>query len=121
MIRRSNMSTSMRDYVKTCPHCKGKLNDWFRGNFKGRYLNNKFNTFKPRYFCTEECYKDYTTNFIVETYNNEPIYCVEIDGVKRYMPYFEANYYFTNIDDCKKRMDMKNVTVVNLNMWGLLK
>ena len=114
------MDEKMREYVYTCPHCKGKLNDWFRGNFKGRYLNKKINTFRARYFCTEECYEDYKKDFIVETYNDKPIYCVEIDGEKRYMPYFEANYYFTNIDDCKKRMDMKNVAVVDMNMYGFL-
>lgn len=36
------------------------------------------------------------------------------------MPYFEANYYFTTIDDCKKRMDMKNTAVVDMNMYGFL-
>lgn len=117
------MDEKMREYVYTCPHCKGKLNDWFRGNFKGRYLNKKINTFRARYFCTEECYEDYKKDFIVETYNDKPIYCVEIDGEKRYMPYFEANYYFTNIDNCKKRMDAKGVAVVNKDMlsfvWSL--
>ena len=113
------MNTSMRDYVITCPHCQGELNSWMRGNFRGRYLNTKLNTFHSKYFCTEECYKDYTANFVAEIYNDYPIYCVEIDGEKRYMPYFEANYYFTNIDDCKKRMDMKGVAVVDLSMYGL--
>ena len=117
------MDEKIREYIHTCPHCKGKLNDWFRGNFKGRYLNKKLNTFRSRYFCTEECYEDYKKDFVVEIYNDKPIYCVEIDGEKRYMPYFEASYYFTNIDDCKKRMDMKGVAVVNKDIlsfvWSL--
>ena len=62
----------------------------------------------------------YKKDFIVEIYNDKPIYCVKIDGEKRYIPYFEANYYFTNIDDCKKRMDTKNVAVVDMNMYGFL-
>lgn len=36
------------------------------------------------------------------------------------MPYFEANYYFINVNDCKKRMDLKNVAVVDMNMLGFL-
>ena len=115
------MNEKLREYTQICPHCQKALNDWFRGNFYGRYLNTKLNTFRPKYFCTEEGYKDYKKDFIVEIYNDQPIYCVEIDGEKRYMPYFEANYYYTNIDDCKKRMDMNNVAVVDLRMWGLLK
>ena len=114
------MDEKFREYVHTCPHCKGKLNDWFRGNFKGSYLNKKINTFRPRYFCTKECYEDYKKQFVAENYNDRPIYCMEMDGEKRYMPYFEATYYFTNIDDCKKRMDMKNVSVVDMNMYGFL-
>ena len=114
------MDEKIREYIHTCPHCKGKMNDFFCGNFRGRYLNKKLNTFRSRYFCTEECYEDYKKDFVVEIYNDKPIYCVEIDGEKRYMPYFEANYYFTNIDDCKKRMDMKGVAVVDMSMYGLL-
>lgn len=110
------------DYVFTCPHCGKRLNSWLIGNPKGRYLylNAKRNKFRPHSFCTEECYEDYKKDFVVEIYNNKPIYCVEVDGEKRYMPYFEANYYFTNIDDCKKRMGMKNVAVVDMNMYGFL-
>ena len=112
------MDKSMREYAHTCPHCEGMMNDFFCGNFKGRYLNQRLNTFKSRYFCTKECYEDYKKDFVVEVYNERPIYCVEIDGEKRYMPYFEANYYFIDIDDCKKRMSTKKVAVVNMNMYG---
>lgn len=104
----------------TCPHCKGKLPDWMRGAFRGRYLNNKLNTFRSKMFCTKECYEDYKQDFVVEVYNDQPIYCVEIDGEKRYMPYFEANYYFTTIDDCKKRMDMKNIAIVSDNIFKFM-
>ena len=107
------MNERMRDYVMTCPHCKGEMNSFFRGNFRGKYFNKKLNTFRDRYFCTEECYEDYKRNFVVEIYNDKSIYCIDVDGEKRYMPYFEASYYFITIDDCKKRMDMKNVAVAN--------
>lgn len=100
----------------TCPHCKGKLPDWMRGAFRGRYLNKKLNTFKGKCFCSRECYEDYKKDFVVEFYNDKPMYCVEIDGEKRYMPYFEANYYFTNIDDCRMRMGMRGVAVVDPRM-----
>ena len=110
------------DAISTCPHCGKRLNDWFFGNTRGKYLhiNAKHNKFRQRYFCTKECYEDYKKDFIVEIYNDQPVYCVEIDEEKRYMPYFEATYYFTNIDDCKKRMDMKNISVVDMNMYGFL-
>lgn len=114
------MDEKMRKYIYTCPHCKSKLNDWFRGNFRGMFFNKKLNTFKLRYFCTKECYENYKKDFVVEIYNDNPIYCVEINGEKRYMPYFEASYYFTNIDDCKKRMDLKCVSVVDLRMYRVL-
>ena len=110
------INCKQQEYVHTCPHCKGKLNDWFKGNFKGRYLNRKLNTFRSRHFCTEECYEDYKKDFVVERYSDRPIYCVEIDGEQRCMPYFEATYYFTNIDDCKKRMDAGNIAVADLRL-----
>lgn len=102
----------LNERIFICPHCKGKLNDWFMRNHRGRYLDKEANTFKTRQFCTQECYEDYKKDFVVEIYNDNPIYCVEIEGEKRYMPYFEANYYYTNIDDCKRRMDMKGIAVL---------
>lgn len=105
------MDTTLNEYILTCPHCGKRLNSWFKDNTRGVYLNKKLNKLSARYFCTEECYKNYMESFVVETYNGEHIFCVEINGEKRYMPYFEAHYYFTSIDDCKKRMDMKNVAV----------
>lgn len=119
MDKNTLINEKIREYLHTCPHCKGKMNDFFCGNFRGRYLNKRMNTFKPRYFCTEECYEDYKKDFVIEIYNENPIYCVEINGEKRYIPYFESDYYFTNIDDCKKRMDMTGVAVVNMSRYGL--
>lgn len=113
------MNNDIKSYIPTCPHCNSMLNSWFIGNCRGRYFNKKLNTFRVKYFCTEKCYNDYKSNYIVEIYNNQPIYCIEIDGIKRYMPYFEANYCFTSIDDCKKRMDAKHISVMNLGMFGI--
>lgn len=105
------MDINFEKYVWSCPHCQERLNSWFRGNFKGNYFNKKLNTLRDRYFCTKECYEDYKNQYIVEVYNGQPIYCIEMDGEKRYMPYFEAHYYFTNIDDCKRRMDAKHIAI----------
>lgn len=107
------MDDKLKGYRPTCPHCGKELNSWMMGNFKGgRFLNKRLNTFRSKCFCTKECYEDYKKDFIVEVYNSQPVYCVVIDEEERFMPYFEANYYFTNIDDCKKRMDMKGVAVM---------
>lgn len=114
------MDEKMRKYINTCPNCKEQMQPFFKDAFKGGYLNKKLNVFKQRYFCSKKCYEDYKKDFVVEIYNEQPIYCVEIDREKRYMPYFEANYYFINIDDCKKRMDMKSVAVVDMSMYGFL-
>ena len=107
------MNIDIKNYVLTCPHCGKPLNSFLRGNFRGRYLNAKLNTLQSRHFCTKECYNIYKNQFVVEIYNNQPIYCIKIDNETQYLPYFESNYYFTNIDDCKKRIDMKTVAVVN--------
>lgn len=113
----SEEKRKLNERAFTCPHCKGRLPDWMRGAYHGRYLDKELNAFRPAMFHTRECYEDYKKDFVVEIYNDRPIYCVEINGEKRYMPYFEARYYFTNIDDCKKRMDMKNVAVVDMNVY----
>lgn len=108
--------------ICTCPHCGKKLNDYFRGNFKGAYVNKELKRMTKRYFCTEECYKDYAKDFIVEVYNGYPIFCIKMDEhePKRYMPYFEANYYFINIDDCKKRMDTKGIAIIDEYLFSLM-
>ena len=79
------MNVNMEKYIWTCPHCQAELNDWFIGNFQGKYFNKKLDTLRRRYFCTKECYEDYKSQYIVEIYNDQPIYCIEIGGEKRYM------------------------------------
>lgn len=65
-----------------------------------------------RLFCSRECYNDFKKRFEIETYNGNPIYCFDIDGEKRYVPYFDSLYYFTTLEDCKKRMDTKNISII---------
>lgn len=88
----------MRD---KCQHCQKELNDFYIGNCKGKYFDEQSGTFRNAIFCSEECYNDYKLKYIIELFNGKPIYCVEVNGEKRYMSYFEAKYYFTNIYDCK--------------------
>ena len=102
-----------------CPHCTGQMPEWMKGAVRGGFLNERRGIFHQRWFCSKECYDDYKKNFVVEIYNDKPIYCVTIDGEKRYMPYFEASYYFTDIEGCRRRMDMK-VAVINDNVFKFM-
>jgi hypothetical protein len=97
--------------LRSCPHCQAKLNSFFKGNFRGSYFNERFGAMRDKYFCTKECYDNYKSQYIVEVYNGQPIYCTEANEEKRYLPYFEAHYYFTTIDDCRKRMDAKHIAM----------
>lgn len=97
------MSKGLR--TTTCPYCGNKLPPLSRTNYNGLcYFKN---TTARRAFCSEECFDKYTEQFVVEIYNGRKIYCIEFDGEKRYMPYWGCGYYFTDIEDCKTRMDLK--------------
>ena len=97
------MSEGLR--TTTCPYCGNKLPLLSRTNYNGLcYFKN---TMARRAFCSKECFDKYMEQFVVEIYNGLKIYCVEFDGEKRYMPYWECGYYFTGIEDCKMIMDLK--------------
>lgn len=89
-----------------CTNCNKLLGEFslktYATNFKGEDKNGN-----RRLFCNEECYNEYIKQFEVEVYNGRPIYAIEYDGEMRYMPYWFSNYYFTDIENCKKRMDLK--------------
>lgn len=89
-----------------CTTCNKLLGEFslktYATNFRGEDKNGK-----RILFCNEECYNEYIKQFEVEVYNGRPIYAVEYDGEMRYMPYWFSNYYFTDIENCKKRMDLK--------------
>lgn len=93
-----------------CQNCKSTL-----GNFSFKTFANSFKGYNSRgrrvLFCNEECYEQYKKNFEVEIYKNAPIYAVICGGETRYMPYWFSSYYFTNIDDCRKRIDSKNIGI----------
>ena len=62
---------------------------------------------KQALFCCDMCRIKYELQFIVEYYGYKPIY--KVDG--RYLPYFGSKYYFYNIDDCKRRIDMSDKSI----------
>lgn len=100
----------MNNKVCTCKCCNKILGDFsiktFCDSFKQVDKNGK-----KSLFCDFNCFKHYTTQFIVEMYNGRPIYGIEQNGEMRYFPYWLSNYYFTNIQSCRERMD--NCTVVH--------
>ena len=62
--------------------------------------------------CYEEADKAIKEKRFVETYNGENIY--QKDGM--YAPYWGCGYAFDNLEDCKKRMDMKGVAITPFGM-----
>lgn len=97
-------------YNPICKYCHNELGE---SNFKTWALVYKGYNSKARrsLFCNEECYKAYIKQFEVEKYRGNSIYMVEVDGEKRYMPYWFSPYYFTTIEDCRKRIDSPNVGI----------
>lgn len=102
-----------------CTYCNKELGKFdfktFATHLKGYDSNGK-----RKLFCNEGCYNEYIKQFEVEVYNGNPIYAVEYDGEIRYMPYWFSNYYFTDIEDCKKRMGLKNIAIVPTALLGSL-
>lgn len=95
--------------VLQCYQCSKVIGKWqittFAKAYKGYTIGRK-----RRCFCNEQCYKSYTNKFVV--YDNEKykIYKIYLeDGKEVYVPYLSAPYYFTTIEDCKKRMESKNI------------
>ena len=109
----------MRTQKVKCLNCGKELGEYdfktFTVNFKGYDKNGK-----RKLFCGEDCYEQYKKKFEVEVYNGRPIYAIDYFGEVRYMPYWFSNYYFRNIEDCKKRMDMNNVGIISSNLLGVL-
>ena len=110
----------MNQYSKVkCINCGKEIGECnfrtFSVNLKGYDKNGK-----RKLFCSQECYDQYKRHFEVEVYNGYSIYAVECSGEIRYMPYWFSNYYFTNIEDCRKRIDMKNIGIVPSHLLGAL-
>lgn len=84
-------------------------------NYK-KYMRNVPGTLYKKPFCCDKCYKEYLIKRQVDQYNDMPIYKIILDGKKYFVPYIKSFYAFKNIEDCKKRMSMKNVSVVYQEM-----
>lgn len=87
-------------------------------NYK-KYARPTLETSGKRVFCCEKCYQKYLKDRQVGEYNGEPIYKKVLDGKEYFVPYVEAWYGFENIEDCKKRMGMKNIAVVDPVMLAM--
>ena len=112
------MGIRMNQYPKVkCLNCGKEIGEC---NFRTFTVNSKCydKNGKRKLFCSQECYEKYKKQFEVEVYNNNPIYAVEYLGEIRYMPYWFSNYYFTNIEDCRKRIDMNNIGIYPSYLFG---
>lgn len=75
---------------------------------------------KQRAFCDEDCYNNYWDRFLVEEYKNNKIYKITRDGITGYIPYIGCRYYLKTLEDCKSRIDNKNVSVIDMNMFHVM-
>lgn len=94
------------DKVFTCRICGKKMRPFFAGSSKTLLIKNGV----KRVFvvCSEACKNTYESRFFVEEYKGNKIYC--IDG--KYVPYFDCNYYFETLEDCKKRIDLRSLAIM---------
>ena len=65
------------------------------------------------FICSDECKEKWEDQFFVEEYKGNKIYC--ING--KYVPYLNCAYYFTTLEDCKKRIDQPHVAYVSRKAW----
>lgn len=96
----------------SCFSCKKDLCEFSFENFAKSYKGYLI-TGRRKPFCNEQCYQEYCKQFYVETYNGSNIYMTSINGQERYIPYMGCPYYFTTLEDCRKRLDKPYTSVVN--------
>lgn len=68
---------------------------------------------KNIYVCSNECKEKWENQYFVEKYKGNNIYC--IDG--KYVPYLDCSYYFTTLEDCKKRIDKPHIAYISKEAW----
>lgn len=102
-----------------CYHCGTEISDALSIRNYKKYARPTLETSVERPFCCEECYQKYLKDRQVGEYNGEPIYKKVWDEKEYFVPYIEARYGFENIEDCKRRMSMKNIAVVDMAMFAL--
>lgn len=96
--------------VLQCYCCNKVIGKFEIKTFAMAYKNYTVDN-KRKCFCSEKCYNDYKKRFIVDYINENPIYKVDID---KYAPYLGCPYYFDNIEDCRKRMQIKNIGIYQI-------
>lgn len=105
------------DITWKCYHCGKEIPELnsFHGFMK--YARPILERPRKQPFCCEKCYQEYLKDRQVGEYNGQPIYKKICVGKEYFVPYVEAFYGFENIEDCKKRMSMTNVAVVDPEMF----
>ena len=99
----------------TCEYCGKDLGEFEIRTFALVYKDYNKNG-KCSLFCNENCFKSYINQYQVKEYNGRPIYMVDVDGEKRYMPYWFSPYYFITLEDCKRRMDNDIIEIYPKNV-----
>lgn len=89
----------MMKVVMQCKVCGKQMPLFYKGCAKTTYYHPRKS--KPIFVCNNECKDKWESQYFVEEYKGNKIYC--IDG--KYIPYFGSVYYFTTLEDCKKRID----------------
>lgn len=99
----------MHDLIYTCKVCGKLMPDWFQGCRKTTlyYENDKGFGMRTMYVCCDECKDKWEEKDFVEEYKGHKIYCVN----GKYIPYYGCSYYFTTLEDCKKRIDTPNIAI----------
>jgi hypothetical protein len=99
-----------------CEKDLGELSfEFFRNAYQGYIINGR-----RKVFCDENCYNEYWKRFYVETYKGNEIYKASFENEERYIPYRGCSYYFSSLQDCRNRIDQKNVSVMNPDMFEFM-
>lgn len=98
-----------------CQNCKKELGNitftTYTSYFKGYTADNK-----RELFCNEKCYNDYWEQYFIETYKDNSIYMIIINGEKRYVPYIGCPYYFKTLEECRYRINQPNISI-NIGLY----
>lgn len=71
---------------------------------------------KRKLFCSEKCFEEYKNTFYVEIYNKNTIYKITNEKGIWFIPYWDCRYAFKTLQDCKARIDQKNISYVDMEM-----
>lgn len=93
----------MMKSVMQCKVCGKQMTSFYRGCVKTTHYHPSKT--RSMYVCNEECKDKWESQYFVEEYKGNKIYCIE----DKYIPYFGATYYFSSLEDCKKRIDQPNI------------